>query len=52
VNLSLYLKLFDRYNSYPGRNQAFAHPDGIHFETHDAKLANERAEKFFTQYLK
>lgn len=37
--------------SYPGRNHAFARPDGNHYDATDATLANKRTEAFFKQYL-
>ena len=37
--------------SYPGRNHAFARPDGNHYDATDATLANARTDAFLKQYL-
>lgn len=37
---------------YPGRNHAFARPNGDHYDAKDAETANARTLAFFNQYLK
>jgi carboxymethylenebutenolidase len=36
---------------YPGRNHAFARPNGDHYDATDAAIANARTLNFFTQHL-
>lgn len=38
-------------HTYPGRNHAFARPDGSHFHSADARTANDRTDAFFQHYL-
>ena len=37
--------------TYPGRNHAFARPNGDHYDATDAAKANSRTSKFFRQHL-
>ena len=37
---------------YPGRNHAFARPNGNHYHDADAKLANSRTDAFFERTLR
>ena len=37
---------------YPGRDHAFARPDGIHHHAKDAAVANQRTADFFSENLK
>lgn len=38
-------------HTYPGRNHAFARPNGDHYDATDAATANTRTLKFFRRYL-
>lgn len=42
-----HIKIF----SYPGRNHAFARPNGDHYDAKDAETANARTLAFFRQHL-
>src|SRR5271170_7118953 len=38
-------------HTYPGRNHAFARPNGDHYDATDAAIANTRTLKFFKRHL-
>lgn len=39
------------FHVYPGRNHAFARPNGNHYDANDASLANGRTDAFFRKHL-
>jgi len=38
-------------HTYPGRNHAFARPNGDHYDATDAEIANTRTLDFFRKHL-
>jgi carboxymethylenebutenolidase len=41
-----------KIHTYPGRNHAFARPNGDHYDSKDAEKANARTVAFFKEHLK